>query len=102
MASGSKRSSAGTLGLQATQEAGDALLGRELGRFGEGAVVGLLVLDQVEGEVVAAGADQLEHRVDARCDVVALPAGDLGAVLAGALAELGLRQAGAQARLADQ
>src|SRR4051812_45952172 len=102
IASGSKRSSAGTLGLQPTQHPGNALLGRQLRRLVDGGHVNRLVRHQVEGQVEAASLQQLDEGVEAGGHRVSLPAGDLGAVLADPVAELRLAQPGAQARLADE
>src|SRR5689334_8048119 len=65
IASGSKRSSAGTVGLQATQHPGDSLLRRERGRFVHGADVDRLVGHEIERQVEAARLQQLDQRVEA-------------------------------------
>src|SRR3954467_791530 len=102
IASGSKRSSAATFGLQVAQHPGDPLLRGEPGGLVDGADVDGLVGHQVERQVEAARLQQLDERVQAGSDGVALPACDLGAVLADSVAELGLAQAGPQTGLADE
>jgi hypothetical protein len=58
--------------------------------------------DELEGEIEAAGADEVDERLDARGDGALFPAGDDGAIAPGSLRELVLGQAGAQPRLSDQ
>src|SRR6266850_1554001 len=61
-----------------------------------------LVGHERQVEVESAGADELTERLEARLDHVALPAGDLCAVLTASLGELALRESGPEARLTDE
>ena len=61
-----------------------------------------IVRYELEREVEAAGAHELDQRLDARGDDALFPAGDHGAVAAASRRQLVLGQAGAQARFADQ
>lgn len=61
-----------------------------------------LVACELQGEVVAAGAEKIPESLEAWLDGVTLPARDLGAVAADALAEVSLRDAGEKTGLTDE
>ena len=64
-------------------------------------VEGVVVGDDLEREVEAAGLDELDQRVDARGDEALFPAGDDGAVAPGAFGQLRLREPCAEPGFAD-
>ena len=64
--------------------------------------VRLVVVRHPEGELEAAGADQLPQRLEARLDVAPFPAGDLRLRPLHPPAELGLGDPGPQPRLLEQ
>src|SRR5262249_9050518 len=61
-----------------------------------------LVRHETRFEVETARAEDLLQRLEARLNDVALPAGELGAVLAAPAGELDLGEAGAKSSLADE
>src|SRR6478752_9404077 len=64
--------------------------------------VGLVVVRHPEGELEAAGADQLAQRLEARLDVATFPAGDLRLRPFHPPPQLGLGDPDPQARLLEQ
>src|SRR5581483_4944951 len=104
MARGSKRRRSATSApaVELREHPLHAPLGREEEVLLQPLVSRVVVGDEREGKVEAAGTDELEQRLDARSDGSLLPARDHRAVAAGALGQLRLRQAGSQAGLADQ
>src|SRR6266540_795401 len=84
------------------QEPLDAALGREERVLAQPLGARGVVRDELEREVEAASAHELDERLHAGRDAALLPAGDHRAVAAAALRQLVLGQARAQPRLADQ
>src|SRR5436190_7835951 len=80
----------------------DAPLGGELAALLEAGVPARVARHEHEREVEAAGVHDRDQVVDRRGDAALLPAGDHGAVAAGALGQVALGEAAAQPRLPDQ
>ena len=80
----------------------DPSLGREKDVFAEAVVSRSVERDQLEREIEAAGADEIDQRLDARGDGALFPASDDRAIAPGSLRELVLRKAGTQPCLSDQ